>query len=65
MLLGVAVGRRTVNAEANPVIGFGEILEELKSRAALPRLEVDLASAANHDFFHANMLNRQGCSRKS
>jgi hypothetical protein len=47
------------------VIGFGEILEELKSRAALPRLKVDLASAANHDLLHTRMLNRQVCSQKS
>jgi hypothetical protein len=32
----------------------------VKSRAALPRLKVDLPSAANHDFFHTRMLNRRG-----
>jgi hypothetical protein len=60
MLLGPAVGRGAVNAETNAVIGFGKIFEEVKSRAALPRLKVDLPSAANHDFFHTRMLNRSG-----
>jgi hypothetical protein len=60
MLLGPAVGRRAVNAETNAVIGFGKIFEEVKSRAALPRLKVDLSPAANHDFFHTRMLNRSG-----
>src|ERR1700739_4675670 len=63
MLLGVAVSCRAVNAEANAVIGFSEILEEVKGGAALPRLKVDLLSAANHNFFHARMLNRTGLSR--
>ncbi len=60
MLLGVMVGRRAVNAEADAVIGLGKILEEVKARAALPRLQVDLLSAANHTFLHARMLNRRG-----
>jgi hypothetical protein len=31
----------------------------VKARAALPRLQVDLLSAANHNFLHALMLNRR------
>ena len=58
MVLGVAVGCRAVNVEANAVIGFSKILEKVKGRAALPRLKIDLLSAANHYFFHARMLNR-------
>src|SRR6266702_2425445 len=62
MLLGVPVGRRTVNAEADAVIGLGKILEEVKVRAALPRLQINFLSAANHNFLHALMLNRRGFS---
>src|SRR6266704_1059330 len=62
MLLGVPVGRRTVNAEADAVIGLGKILEEVKGRASLPRLQIDFLSAANHNFLHALMLNRGGFS---
>jgi hypothetical protein len=32
----------------------------VKGRAALPRLQVDLLPVANHNFFHARMLNRRG-----
>jgi hypothetical protein len=49
------------------VIGFSKILEEVKSRAALPRLEIDLLPTANQNFFHALMLNRSGfqdCCRR-
>jgi len=52
MLLGVTVDRCAVNAEADAVIGLGKTLEEMKARAALPRLQVDLLSAANHNFLH-------------
>src|SRR6266702_1468556 len=62
MLLGVPVGRRTVNAEADAVIGLGKILEEVKVRVALPRLQINFLSAANHNFLHALMLNRRGFS---
>src|SRR5258705_13851259 len=62
MLLGVPVGRRTVKAEADAVIGLGKILEEVKGRASLPRLQIDFLSAANHNFLHALMLNRGGFS---
>src|ERR1700728_3623186 len=57
---GITMGRRAVHAEADAVIGLGEILEELKGRAALPRVQVNLLSAANHDFSHTRMLNRRG-----
>src|ERR1700722_9686707 len=60
MLLSVAVGLRAVDAEANAVMWFSKILEELKGRAALPCLKVDLLTAANHNSFHARMLNRKG-----
>jgi hypothetical protein len=30
----------------------------VKSRAALPGLKIDLPSVANHNCFHAGMLNR-------
>jgi hypothetical protein len=60
MPLSVAVGRRAVDAEANAVMWFSKILEELKGRAALPCLKVDLLPAANHNSFHARMLNRKG-----
>jgi hypothetical protein len=49
------------------VIGFSKILEEVKSRAALPRLQIDLLPTANQNFFHALMLNRSGfqdCCRR-
>jgi hypothetical protein len=42
------------------VIGFSKILEEVKSRAALPGLQIDLLPTANQNFFHALMLNRRG-----
>ena len=60
MLLGVTVGRRAVDAEADAMIGFGKILEEVKGRASLPRLQINFLSAANHNFLHALMLNRRG-----
>jgi hypothetical protein len=42
--------------EANAVIGFCKILEEVKGCAALPRLQVDFLSTTNHNLFHTNML---------
>jgi hypothetical protein len=59
MLLGVPVGRCAVNAEADTVIGLGKTLEEMKARAALPRIQVDLVPAGDHNFLHAVMLNRR------
>ena len=56
MLLGVAVGRSAVNAETYAVVGFGKILEEVKGRPALPPLQIDLLSIANHDFYHLHMV---------
>ena len=60
MLLGVTIGRRAVNAKADAVIGLGKILKEVKGRVALPCLEVNLLSVADHNFFHTRMLNRRG-----
>jgi uncharacterized protein involved in type VI secretion and phage assembly len=62
MLLGVTISLRAVNAEADAVIGLSKTLEEIKTRATLPRLQVDLLSAANHNFLHALMLNRRSLS---
>jgi hypothetical protein len=59
LLLGVTVGLCAVNAEADAMIGLGKTLEEIKARASLPRLQVDLLSAANHNLSHALMLNRR------
>ena len=59
MLLGIVVGLRAVNAEADTVIGLGKTLEEMKARATLPSLKVNLPSAANHNLLHALMLNRR------
>ena len=58
MLFGVTVSRRAVNAETDAMIGLGKILEEVKSCAALPSLQVDLLSIANHNCLHALMVNR-------
>jgi hypothetical protein len=41
-------------------MGCSKILEEVKGRAALPPLQIDLLSTANHNFIHAGMLNRRG-----
>src|ERR1700679_3169247 len=62
MLLGIAVGSGAINAKTDPVIGLGKILEKLKASTPLPRLHIDLLSAANHNL-HARMLNRTSNAR--
>ena len=58
MLLGVTVGRRAVNTEADTMIRFGKLLEKVKGRAALPGLQVDLLSVANDNFLHDQRLDK-------
>jgi hypothetical protein len=43
------------------VIRFGKIFEEVKACASLPFLQIDLLSAADHNFLHSPILNRALC----